>query len=409
LAIGPGRALADYTFGLPVNLGPVVNSGFIDSDPYVSADGLSLYFYSDRSHTVNGIGDLWVTTRASVLDPWGPPVSLGPTVNSPSSRNAAPCISSDGLELYFMRVPTNTDAMYGTLWVTRRATPSDPWGPPVGLGSFVPSDDVTGGCYPRISADGLSLFFGHGYVTHQWLTTRQTKDSPWGQPVMLENLASLGQSYWSCMSADGLALFFQSDDMSTPGVYDWGIWLTTRHGTAEAWGTAYKLGPNLNDAQTHMSTAAVSADGSTLYFSSSRSGGLGYHDLWQAPIIPKMDFNRDGKIDGQDVLILQEHWGQNYPLCDIGPSPWGDGIVDSQDLNVLLQQSPAPGASDVPHDVILSWGSGKSDQTWDVYLGLSCEDVNRADRQHPMAVLVSRGQVENTYDPNGVLEYERTY
>jgi hypothetical protein len=31
------------------------------------------------------------------------------------------------------------------------------------------------------------------------------------------------------------------------------------------------------------------------------------------------------------------HWGENYPLCDIGPTPLGDGIVDLQDLIVLAE------------------------------------------------------------------------
>jgi hypothetical protein len=36
-------------------------------------------------------------------------------------------------------------------------------------------------------------------------------------------------------------------------------------------------------------------------------------------------------------VIMTEHWGENYPLCDIGPTPFGDGIVDVQDLVVLTE------------------------------------------------------------------------
>jgi len=32
-----------------------------------------------------------------------------------------------------------------------------------------------------------------------------------------------------------------------------------------------------------------------------------------------------------------EHWYTDEPLCDIGPMPWGDGIVDVQDLIVLSE------------------------------------------------------------------------
>ena len=34
---------------------------------------------------------------------------------------------------------------------------------------------------------------------------------------------------------------------------------------------------------------------------------------------------------------MVDHWGENYSLCDIGPMPWGDGIVDVQDLIVLSE------------------------------------------------------------------------
>jgi hypothetical protein len=37
-------ANADFTFGEPTNLGPTVNTSYGDVNPCISADGLSLYF-----------------------------------------------------------------------------------------------------------------------------------------------------------------------------------------------------------------------------------------------------------------------------------------------------------------------------------------------------------------------------
>ncbi|MHC4437523.1 MAG: LamG domain-containing protein [Planctomycetota bacterium] len=37
------------------------------------------------------------------------------------------------------------------------------------------------------------------------------------------------------------------------------------------------------------------------------------------------------------MCIIVDHWGENYSLCDIGPTPLGDGIVDVQDLIVLAE------------------------------------------------------------------------
>jgi hypothetical protein len=59
--------------------------------------------------------------------------------------------------------------------------------------------------------------------------------------------------------------------------------------------------------------------------------------MWQAPIIPIVDFNGDGIVDALDMCIMVDHWGENYSLCDIGPTPLGDGIVDVEDLIVLAE------------------------------------------------------------------------
>jgi hypothetical protein len=81
----------------------------------------------------------------------------------------------------------------------------------------------------------------------------------------------------------------------------------------------------------------ISADGSTIFFMSTRPGGLGGHDLWQAPVLPVVDLNGDGIVDSADMCLMVDHWGEYYPLYDIGPTPLGDGIVDTQDLVVLSE------------------------------------------------------------------------
>ena len=53
--------------------------------------------------------------------------------------------------------------------------------------------------------------------------------------------------------------------------------------------------------------------------------------------VPTFDFNGDRIVDRADMHIMVDHWGQNYPLCDISPMPWGDGIVNLQDLIVLAE------------------------------------------------------------------------
>ncbi|MFC1605214.1 kelch repeat-containing protein [Planctomycetota bacterium] len=50
---------------------------------------------------------------------------------------------------------------------------------------------------------------------------------------------------------------------------------------------------------------------------------------------PLVDFNHDGIVDAADMCIMVDHWGEDYSLCDIGPTLFGDGVVDVEDLKVL--------------------------------------------------------------------------
>jgi acyl-CoA thioesterase-1 len=49
------------------------------------------------------------------------------------------------------------------------------------------------------------------------------------------------------------------------------------------------------------------------------------------------DLNADGIVDAADMSVIVDHWGENYRLCDIGPAPFGDNMIDVQDLIVLAQ------------------------------------------------------------------------
>ena len=330
-----GVANADFTFGTPTNLGPTVNSSAGDYEASISADGLSLFFDSTRPGESGG-DDLWVTSRASVSDPWGEPVNLGPTVNS-SANDWSPSISADGLELYFNSF--NRPGGYGNydIWVTRRTTKDEAWGAPVNLGPPVNGSAWDGS--PSISTDGLELYFNSsrgGYGKGDtWVTRRATINDPWGEPVNLGAVVNSSEDEnLPFVSADGLSLFFRSE---RPGGYGSGdIWVTRRATINDPWGEPVNLGPTVNSSGTD-GGPSISADGFTFYFYSDRPGGFGGTDLWQAPIIPIVDFNGDGIVDSADMCIMVDHWGENYSLCDIGPTPLGDGIVDVRDLIVLAE------------------------------------------------------------------------
>jgi hypothetical protein len=329
--------IAGFTFDKPTNLGPPVNTSYHDVFPCISSDGLELYFGSDRPGGYGSI-DIWIAKRATTGDMWGEPVNLGQKVNTQASETPT-SISSDGLELYLMDHLQSRPGGYGyvDIWVSKRASKSEPWGPAANLGPPINSSAVDGDAIT--SADGLTLYFcrdGPGTIGFHdlLLTTRATKRGRWGPPVNLgPTVNSSATDSQPCILADDLVLLFGSD---RPGGLGWqDIYMTRRSRIDQPWSKPVNLGPTVNSPMTDWHPC-VFPDGSTLIFQSDRPGGQGGYDLWQVQILPNVDFNGDGTVDIKDLEILVEYWGQNEPSVDIAPRPFGDGVVDMKDLEVLM-------------------------------------------------------------------------
>jgi hypothetical protein len=350
-----GQARGDYVFGTPKNLGPQVNSSDFEYDPALSADGLELYFQSYRAGGY-GSSDLYVTKRVSVGDEWQPPQNLGPTVNS-ASGDSGPSLSYDGLTLYFN---SNRPGGFGghDLYMTTRENRLAPWGKPVNLGPVVNSE--FGEINPNISRDGLSLYFadreGDSSALPRpgglgspdiWLTTRASLADPWGPAVNLGAPVNSGVTDGAPeLSDDGLLLFFSR--WFNNGTYH-DVWVAARSTPQDPWGTPVPL-PTPANSNTYDANPEFSADGRTLYFVSDRGNVAGTTDLWEVSIAPVVDLNGDGKVDREDIRVIMNNWGTNNPHCDIGPTPFGDGVVDMQDLAVLTRYA----ADDIADPTLLA-------------------------------------------------------
>lgn len=343
-----GRAKADFTFGEPINMGPMFNTSFADSPDCFSSNGLVLYFESQNRPGGYGKWDIWVSTRETLDDPWGAPINLGPQVNT-GQDDCGAYVSADGTELYFQ---SNRSGGYGgwDIWMTTKhftdRNPDGYWSEPQNLGSLINSSNWEG--TPWLSSDGLELYFyarnrtggyGNGDI---WISRRATKNDPWGEPTNLGPIVN-SSAFDICptLSPDGLLLFFSEDIIGSlrPGGFGSAdMWMSRRASISDPWGTPVNLGPIVNSSS-HDTGPRVSPDGSTLYFSSEKPGGFGgiYGDMYQAPIIPIVDLNADGIVDSADMCIIVDNWGTDNALCDIGPMPWGDGVVDVQDLIVLAE------------------------------------------------------------------------
>jgi hypothetical protein len=217
--------------------------------------------------------------------------------------------------------------------VAKRATKEDPWGNPENLGPNVNTGDYEGN--PFITADGLSLYFVSGldYLadvgTAICVTTRSTKQDPWGPRVRLGD--SINTSVYQAtpfVSPDGLSLFFSR------GYETMDIYVSRRANTADPWGDPVRWATPVNSDQSEFSVSFCLADPTVYFARGPRPRGV--FSLFQAPVLPIVDFNGDGIVDIADLVYLINVWGTHDTLGDIGPTAWGDGKVDQKDLEVLM-------------------------------------------------------------------------
>jgi serine/threonine protein kinase/Tol biopolymer transport system component len=231
-------------------------------------------------------GNSWF--RDLLVGLWGNrPTNLGSTVNSPSCE-LGPCLSPDGLELYFYShrsggVGSNKKWMLSALdlWVATRETTTDNWSTPENPGSTINTTGPDGSAC--LSADGLTLIFdsgrpeGNGGVD-LWMTTRANVSDSWDMPKNLgpavnSSAADIGAS----ITADGLSLYFGSDRPGGSGFWD--IYVTTRVTISAPWEEAENLGPTINSVGFD-GHPYITPDGLVLIFCSDRPGGFGDWDIW---------------------------------------------------------------------------------------------------------------------------------
>jgi hypothetical protein len=98
---------------------------------------------------------------------------------------------------------------------------------------------------------------------------------------------------------------------------------------------------------------------------------------------PLADFNGDGIVGIEDLVMLIESWGTDKPLCDIAPAAFGDGIVDVLDLEVFMS----------------SWGQAVDDPTLTTHYKLDeAEGLIAADSASGNEATLSGGPV---WQPEG--------
>jgi serine/threonine protein kinase len=282
---------SDFTIDTVTNLGPAINTTAFETIAGISNDGLSFYFLRIfEGHRK----ELWASTRASNDSPWKTATYLGSLKNisltGASVKSLPGVTTADGLEAYYY---ADLPGGYGwtDIYFMKRETTDDIWGPFTNLGGVVNSAYQES--FPCVSPNGLELFFsgreeelarpGGCGESDLWITRRATRSDPWGEPVNMGPV--INSAYLDArpsISPDGLLLFFDSERPGGFGHFD--LWVTRRSTIDTPWTEPVNLGPFINTPSTE-ECARISADGSMLYWDSGRLGSYGDNDIWQANVI----------------------------------------------------------------------------------------------------------------------------
>jgi len=268
----------------PANLGSFVNTEFLEAGPHTSKDGRILYFYSTRPASYGAFGgeDLWVSQRASDDAPWGPPMNLGQTINT-GANERTPALSRDGHYLFF-----GSDRPGGLggldIWVSWRANTHDifGWESPVNLGPNINSPATEGGPSFFANDDGENplLFMtsskagGLGGID---IYVSALVGGVFQPPTPVAELNTPQFDLTPSIRHDGLEIAYASDRPGGIGGRD--LWSAARSSVNGTWSTPVNLGALVNSASGE-NFPSITADGTSLFFSSDKPGGFGSTDLY---------------------------------------------------------------------------------------------------------------------------------
>src|SRR6266851_243293 len=272
----------------PKNLGKVVNSASNEYHPAISNDGRSLYISSDRPGSF-GNNDIWVSQRANLDAQWGPPMHLGPNINTPGNE-FAPNFSSDGHWLFFSR-STFAGSNDPAIWSSYRKHVHDDfaWEPALKLAGDInrPDLDQNAPTFFHDEETGITTIYFNsikrpdgllaGLGDYDIYASTRRADGVFGPGVLVPELCSKYRDTRAAIRRDGLEMFIASNRPSGLGQID--LWVSTRATTLDLWSTPVNLGKTVN-GEADDSGPALSADGTALYFYSTRTGGFGGRDLY---------------------------------------------------------------------------------------------------------------------------------
>ncbi len=217
---------------------------------------------------------------AGVTDPFPTAIRLPDGINSPD-HDSDPFLSADGLTLWF--TSNRTQVRSGSaIYVSRRPSLKDEFGEPTRLEEPVDSTDLESS--PFVTADELSIYFARGANPRRiFVATRKTTDGPFGTPKFIRAFSTFRWNEFPRLMPDGLTMLA----VVSPVDRVQHLWASFRPTPESEFDAPVPLDAVINERDSFISGPSWCEALSTLYFSSQRTGGQGSRDLWSSRRVKK--------------------------------------------------------------------------------------------------------------------------
>lgn len=206
------RALPSDPFGPAMPIA-AINTAVTDGEPTLSADGLSMYFASNRSGTF----EIYRATRPALDAPFDTVVWLDQYAGRAVT---GPVLSADGRELIVNDMSATT--IYRAKYDDVSAT----------FGALEPLTSLSIGVrvgFAALEPDARTIYFQVAIdaTTDIYAATRDGFDQPFGTPVRVDELSvPNANDVDPYVSSDGREMYFASDRPGSVGAND--LWVATR-------------------------------------------------------------------------------------------------------------------------------------------------------------------------------------
>ena len=224
-------------FESPVNIdsingGDDINSANGELAPFISLDGLSLYYSKDTS----GFYDLYVAKRPNRYSPFGNESSLS-AINHGTYYDFHPSVTEDGLTMVYHR-GDGDQTVDDHLKIVNRASTSVPFQNESTIREISPDTrDYIHEFEAHISPDGLTLYFARQVNSTMevdiYRARRSSRSAAFAPMSSVSGINSEYHEFSPFVMADGLTIFFSSHRSGLENKF----YMSTRADTSSTFGT----------------------------------------------------------------------------------------------------------------------------------------------------------------------------